>query len=154
MILSSSSARGRSLLLALTAFVLVAASLPAQAQRTFATRYAATVNGNIVGIGNINMNCASFTGTPGTACANSRTDTGADGGARNNDFTMVNSDVDSDGTTFNSSRATLSLPTGSTVLFAGLYWSGRGGTTAQRSSVPPAATSSPSVFQRRVSLRA
>lgn len=135
MILSSSSARGRSLLLALTAFVLVAASLPAQAQRTFATRYAATVNGNIVGIGNINMNCASFTGTPGTACANSRTDTGADGGARNNDFTMVNSDVDSDGTTFNSSRATLSLPTGSTVLFAGLYWSGRGGTTAQRSSV-------------------
>ena len=135
MILSSSSVHGRSLLLALTAFVLVAASLPAQAQRTFATRYASTVNGNIVGIGNINMNCASFTGTPSTACANSRTDTSANGGARNNDFTMVNSDVDNDGSTFNSSRATLSLPGGSTVLFAGLYWSGRGGTATQRSSV-------------------
>lgn len=40
----------------------------------------------------------------------------------NNDFTMVNVDVDGDVTTFNSSRADLNLPSGATVLFAGLYW--------------------------------
>ena len=37
---------------------------------------------------------------------------------------MTYTDVDSDSTTFNSSRSTLALPSGSTVLFAGLYWGG------------------------------
>ena len=43
----------------------------------------------------------------------------------NNDFNMVFVDVDNDPTTFNSSSSSLSLPAGSTVLFAGLYWGGR-----------------------------
>jgi large repetitive protein len=35
---------------------------------------------------------------------------------------MAYVDVDSDATTFNSSRANLALPAGARVLFAGLYW--------------------------------
>ncbi len=43
----------------------------------------------------------------------------------NNDFNMVFVNVDNDPTTFDSSSASLSLPAGATVLFAGLYWGGR-----------------------------
>lgn len=122
------------LLLAVVA--LAAASSPAHAARTFSMRYSTTASGDIAGIGNVNMNCASYTNpNPSASCAGSRTDTSGSGGQRNNSFTMVNTDVDSDPSTFNSSSATLSLPAGSTVLFAGLYWSGRGGTDAQRGSV-------------------
>lgn len=116
-------ARMPALLLALVALAVV--SLPAQAQRAFSMRYTTTTSGDIAGIGNINMNCAAFGAAGSTACANSRTNTAGSGSARNNDFTMVNSDVDSDASTFNSSSATLTMPAGSTVLFAGLYWSGR-----------------------------
>src|SRR5262249_48832759 len=49
-------------------------------------------------------------------------------------WNMVYVDVDSSGTTFNSSTAALSLPTGSTVLFAGLYWMGNS-SSAQRNQV-------------------
>jgi len=48
----------------------------------------------------------------------------------NNDFVMTYVDVDSDPTTFNSSRSDLVMPAGSQVLFAGLYWGARtNGTT-------------------------
>ena len=48
----------------------------------------------------------------------------------NNDFQMTYVDVDSDPTTFNSSRSDLVMPAGSQVLFAGLYWGARtSGTT-------------------------
>jgi hypothetical protein len=43
----------------------------------------------------------------------------------NNDFQMTYVDVDSDPTTFNSSRSDLVMPAGSQVLFAGLYWGAR-----------------------------
>lgn len=50
--------------------------------------------------------------------------------AANNDFLMTYVDVDSDPTTFNSSRSDLVMPAGSQVLFAGLYWGSRtNGTT-------------------------
>jgi uncharacterized repeat protein (TIGR01451 family) len=42
----------------------------------------------------------------------------------NNGYAMVRVDVDSDASTFNSSRATLDLPAGANVRFAGLYWGG------------------------------
>jgi hypothetical protein len=99
-----------------------------QAQRAFSARYTNTaVNGDIAGIGNVNMNCAPFAPppNPSAACATSRTHTGGSGDINNNNQNMVYTDVDSDGATFNSSAATLNLPAGSTVLFAGLYWSGQ-----------------------------
>lgn len=114
---------------------LTAISLPAHADRTFSMRYTNTTSGDIVGIGNVNMNCASLTDTPSAACLNSRTNTAGTGSSRNNDFTMVNIDVDSDPSTFNSSSATLNMPAGSTVLFAGLYWSGRGPAASHSQSV-------------------
>jgi uncharacterized repeat protein (TIGR01451 family)/fimbrial isopeptide formation D2 family protein len=53
----------------------------------------------------------------------------------NNDFVMTYVDVDSDPTTFNSSRSDLVMPAGSQVLFAGLYWGAR-----TSGSTPNAAT--------------
>ena len=40
----------------------------------------------------------------------------------NNQYNMTPVDADSDGSTSNSSSATVTMPAGSTVLFAGLYW--------------------------------
>jgi len=53
----------------------------------------------------------------------------------NNDFLMTYVDVDTDPTTFNSSRSDLVMPAGSQVLFAGLYWGARtNGTTVNAST--------------------
>ncbi len=93
------------------------ASLPAQAQRTFATRYANTaVTGDIVLIGNMNLHCPAS-----AACTTAQ----GGGAGRNNSFAMVAVDIDADAATTNSSSATLALPAGSSVLWAGLYWSAR-----------------------------
>lgn len=129
------ASRFRVPVLLLAVVTLATVSLPAQAQRAFSMRYSTTTSGDIAGIGNVNMNCAAFGAAGSTNCASSRTHTGGTGNFRNNDFTMVNSDVDGDASTFNSSSATLNMPAGSTVLFAGLYWSGRGGNATQRGSV-------------------
>src|SRR5205085_9272991 len=64
----------------------------------------------------------------------------AGGSAANESFTMGYVDVDADPTTFDSSRADLSLPAGSTVLYAGLYWgadtsAGGSGAAAPNASV-------------------
>jgi hypothetical protein len=56
-------------------------------------------------------------------CANVRNGTGS--GLNNNDRTVTWIDADSDPETFDSSSADLTLPTGATVLFAGLYYGGR-----------------------------
>jgi hypothetical protein len=89
----------------------------ASADRTFAPRFSTTNRGQVVTAGNTVLTCQ---GT-GTACKNAQAGTST---ADNNDFDMDYVDVDSDSSTFNSSRATLALPSGSTVLFAGLYWAG------------------------------
>lgn len=108
-------------------------ALPAQAQRAFARRYPAataqpvSTRGDIVLVGNTSLTCP-----PGAAdCAT------AQGGGNfiNNNFNMVAVDVDGVATTTNSSTATLNLPAGSTVLFAGLYWAGQNANATARSSV-------------------
>src|SRR4029079_12215964 len=85
----------------------------ASADRAFAPRFSATDRGQVVTAGNTVLSCQ---GT-GTGCKNAQAGTTT---ADNNDFDMDYVDVDSDSSTFNSSRATLALPSGSTVLFAGL----------------------------------
>lgn len=105
----------------------VASPADAQVVRNFAPRFSTNDNGDILPIGNTIMSC-SASGT----CTNGRNGTG--GSVDNNDFTMVYVDVDTDAATFSSSRATLTMPAGATVLWAGLYWGGNT-TTASRNTV-------------------
>lgn len=72
--------------------------------RPFSIRFTANTNGNLQQIGNTSMVCTTCTYI-------------------NNTSTMVDFDGDADSSTFNSSSADLVLPAGSTVLWAGLYWS-------------------------------
>ena len=76
---------------------------------------------------------------------------GTTAAADNNDFDMSYVDVDGESTTFNSSRATLALPAGSTVLFAGLYWAGdtSAGDDGQAAPAPAPGRSCPSGRRRR-----
>jgi hypothetical protein len=102
---------GATLALALTAAPAHAADTP------FAPRFAQTARGDVTAVGNTSMTCPA-------AAANCAA---AQGGAAysNNDFTMAYVDADADATTtLDSSAATVTLPAGSTVLWAGLYWSG------------------------------
>lgn len=89
----------------------------AQVIRTFAPRFTSNQKGDITIIGNTLMSCSAS-----GQCTNGRNGTG--GNINNNDFTMFYIDADADATTISSSSATLSLPAGTTVLFAGLYWGG------------------------------
>jgi uncharacterized repeat protein (TIGR01451 family) len=86
-------------------------------------------------IGNSVLTCPDPGSDP--ACAEAQTTGGT---ANNNDFVMTFIDIDSDPKTFNSSSAELNLG-GTTVLWAGLYWSGEtrrgegpGGRPAPKSS--------------------
>jgi len=92
---------------------------PAEAQiaRTFTPRFNTQTTGDVTLIGNTLMTCGG-----GGQCANALN--GGNGNVSNQNFTMQYVDVDGDPTTFSSSAATLSLPAGATVLWAGLYWGG------------------------------
>ncbi|MEA2133751.1 MAG: large repetitive protein [Solirubrobacteraceae bacterium] len=125
-------------LVALLAGTLGVAAPALAVDTPFSTRYAQTLRGDIRAVGNTLLSCP--TGTAN--CATARNRTGAS--LNNNDFNMANVDVDSDASTFNSSTATVALPAGATVTWAGLYWSAdtaaaSGGaaapTPAQRDSV-------------------
>ena len=101
------------ILIALLATLLVAAPAHA-ADAPFSLRYAQTLHGNLSAVGNALMSCP----TAASNCAAARSGSPYS----NNDFTMAYVDVDSDATTYDSSSATLALPAGSTVAWAGLYW--------------------------------
>jgi uncharacterized repeat protein (TIGR01451 family) len=99
-----------------------AAALPAEAQviRSFTRRNPVTnERGNIALVGNALVSCRARNNNN---CASTRS--GISTGS-NSDYTSEFIDADSDGATANSSSATLTLPGGSTVLWAGLYWGGR-----------------------------
>jgi fibronectin type 3 domain-containing protein len=89
----------------------------ASADRSYAPRFTTTDRGQVVMAANTVMSCPSSA----AGCSAARAGTSSDD---NGDFAMTYTDVDGDSTTFNSSRSTLALPSGSTVLFAGLYWGG------------------------------
>ena len=106
---------------AIAALALLALAVPARAQvaRTFTPRFNVQTAGDVTLIGNTVMTCSASD----SKCANAQAG-GGTGNVDNEDFTMQYVDVDSDASTFSSSTATLSLPSGATVLFAGLYWGG------------------------------
>ncbi|MCU0312873.1 MAG: hypothetical protein MUC84_02275 [Solirubrobacteraceae bacterium] len=110
-----------------TCAALLALAGPAAADRTFTPRYTTVDRADFAVVANTLETCSG-----GGGCNNVRNGT-TNGG--NNGFSLVNVDVDGDASTFNSSSATLAMPAGATVLFAGLYWgadttAGSGGAAA------------------------
>ncbi|MCB0872574.1 MAG: DUF11 domain-containing protein [Thermoleophilia bacterium] len=89
----------------------------ASAATPFTSRYTTNAAGDISIIGNTSLTCPSSSGSCASVLA------GANG--INNSFAMEYVDIDSDASTFDSSSATLAMPTDAQVLFAGLYWGGR-----------------------------
>lgn len=119
---------------ALTAIVVTAPAAEAAVVRPFTMNYGQTVFGDLIHTGNGSSVCPGASaptdplGTPKAECATAqaRTNTAATG--INDSFYMQWADVDSSAATYNSSRATITIPTGATVEFARLSWSGDTGT--------------------------
>ncbi len=105
--------------------VLLTAAWPAHAaDREFQARFHTTKPGDIIAIGNVVLNCAPYNDTSNVDCNATRVHGSPTGGKNNNDFPARYVKVDPSGPGSNNSRATLSIPVGATVEFAGLYWSG------------------------------
>ncbi len=130
---------------------LVAGSLPqAQAATSaFAQRFTLNAAGDITIAANSSLTCSTVTGATGAAaCPAVRANSA--GTDTNNNFTMINIDVDGNASTVNSSSARLILPIGSSVAFAGLYWGGttnNAATTALRGAVAIATPTSGGAYQ-------
>ncbi len=80
------------------------------APRPYEERYAMNLSGNFLMKGNTNLLCTA--NCPGTPTSN------------NPSVVMGYADVDTDGTTVNSSSSIITIPAGATVTYAGLYWGG------------------------------
>ncbi len=93
-------------LVLLTFMMIFVSSAEAAIVRNFTPRYQINVAGDTTLIGNTLL-----TNPAGRVSQND-----------NNDYDMDYVDIDSVSTTFNSSAATLAMPAGSTVVWAGLYW--------------------------------
>jgi hypothetical protein len=104
-------------LLCATILALVLLAAPAYADAPFTPRFAQTLKGDIAAVGNTLMTCPAS-----AACTTAQNATASGNALNNNNYVMGYVDVDADATTFDSSSATVSLPAGSTVLWAGLYW--------------------------------
>ena len=105
-------------LLYATALALVLLAAPAHAADTpFAPRFAQTLRGDIAAVGNTLMTCPAS-----AACTTAQDSTGTGNALNNNSYVMGYVDADGVGGTFDSSSATVTLPAGSTVVWAGLYW--------------------------------
>ncbi|MGH9281311.1 MAG: Ig-like domain-containing protein, partial [Acidimicrobiales bacterium] len=104
----------------LLAGVMLAPVAEATVARSFGVRFSTNTTGDIVLRGNAVTTCP----VAHPSCADAQSGIGDDAELINNNYEMVYVDVDSDASTFNSSAASLSLPGGSRVLFAGLYWAG------------------------------
>ena len=103
----------------LTADVLEERAAPQRHHSIRWPRFTTNATGDVAIVGNTAMTAPSSD----SAAVNAQNGVGSR--VNNNDFNMAFVDVDSDPTTFDSSSATLSLPAGASVLFAGLYWGGR-----------------------------
>jgi len=101
-----------------------AASAHAAIERPFDTRFSAETRGEIAIAANTSMTCDDEGGA-NADCVNARGDIGSGAVLNNNNHQMGFVDVDSDGATFGSSTAELTVPAGAEVLFAGLYYGGR-----------------------------
>ena len=100
------------------------------ADRAYANRFGVNDTGDVRIVGNTSMSCVTSAN-----CTAARAGTGSSANWNNDAWNMAYVDTDSDALTFSSSRATLDLPAGATVLFAGLYWGGDAPAAAARNQV-------------------
>ena len=92
--------------------LVLSASVSAEVRRPFSTRFEANEPGDILLIGNTSLRA-----DPNDPdAANSQNGIGSR--INNNNFNMVNVDVDTHGSTFNSSSADFTIPSGGEVLWA------------------------------------
>jgi uncharacterized repeat protein (TIGR01451 family) len=130
------------LLGALMVLGLAAAPMASAADRNFTSRFSTNDTGDIDMFGNTLMTCPTSVATC-DAANNGRNATpltsGQDYAQANNGYNMQYVDIDNDASTFSSSSTKVSLPSGSTVLFAGLYWGGRTSAGSGGSAAPNAA---------------
>ena len=96
---------------------LAAAALPtvARADREYTVRFTQNAQGDITGAGNTLLTCRD----DDSRCAAARRGQASGADNNNNNLSMRYVDVDADSSTFDSSAATLTLPPGARVLFAG-----------------------------------
>ena len=118
----------------LNSLLVIMVPTAAEAVTAFAFKYQTNIEGDIAFVANANMTCS-------TGCTTA------------NSGTMIY--VDADGTpasplqgggtvaTFNSSTADMALPAGSSVLYAGLFWSGNEASGAQQSGTGGAQAPTP-----------
>jgi len=106
---------------AVLAFVLAFASVASGAERPFSLRFGDNLQGNMAFASNVLVYCPDTEAT----CDAGGTPANQSDTANNNNRVLDYLDVDSDAATPNSSTATLTIPAGAEVVFAGLYWGGR-----------------------------
>lgn len=93
----------------------------AEVEVPFAAQFATNVRGGVAVAANTLMTCPEAAAN----CLESRAGTATGAALSDNAYGMERVDVDADPTTFDSSTATLALPAGASVQFAGLYYGGR-----------------------------
>ncbi|GLZ37073.1 SdrD B-like domain-containing protein [Actinokineospora sp. NBRC 105648] len=116
--------------------IVVLTTSPAQAAvvRPFTLNYDQELYGDFLQAGNGNSRCPSPTdpvdpfGEPIATCATSQARTYTAATGINDSYYMRWADVDSSAATYNSSTASITIPTGATVDFARLNWAGDTGT--------------------------
>lgn len=117
------------LVLVVTSGLVLPATARAETVRDFGKVFGAQTNGAIRITGNSLLTCDRTSAACRAALA------GGSSNANNNDWTMELLDTDSDPSTQSSSGATVDLPSGAQVLYAGLFWgaargAGKGGTAS------------------------
>jgi hypothetical protein len=109
----------------------------ADADRALSQRFATNAQGDIALIGNTLLSCT----TSEAICADVRDGIAVPASQNNNNAHFMSYvDVDGDPATFDSGSATLSLPAGGRVLFAGLYWGGKASRGTGGSPAPAEST--------------
>ncbi|MEU4687190.1 Ig-like domain-containing protein [Actinoplanes sp. NPDC023714] len=124
-------------LLALTGVAVTTREASAAITDPFVQQFGINANGAVMLRGNANLRCpAAATGC--TAGQGGSATTGQNESLNNNGYDMAHNNTDSDPVTFNHSAATVTLPAGSTVLYAALYWSAdtKAGTNGTAATTP------------------
>jgi uncharacterized repeat protein (TIGR01451 family) len=110
----------------------LAQEAPLSPSGTFPERYSVNAAGDLVITGNTLMTCP----TSSSTCAEAQRGGGTSSRFNNNSYSMVMVDIDGDPATKNSSSATLSVPSGAPILFAGLYWGAGASGDQAKGNVP------------------